>query len=343
MAQRTDVRRGDATPAEPKHTPPWALLIVIGVAVAVLAPTVVYLTSREARRAASVNVLETAVEVRRKAQESFQATNGSAQVDVGDVVRTDNTGKAELQYWNGSFTRLAPSSSIEIKDLATTAGRRIGRTRLDEGGRLWNRVSQLTSNRERYEVESPNALAAVRGTGYDVDCTLGASCRYTVVNGEVNVETGADESHIVRANERLTVDENGKAGPIEHVPDAELAKDPWIAENVLRDEELGVAPPGELSDDGSTSTPEPEASASAPPPPPPAGGGGSARTFRPAGGGTQPAARPGPTPRRDPFADPFFANDPGEPRDRDNDEEPTPDPTPEPTPDPTPESPPPVD
>src|SRR5439155_16104901 len=90
-------------------------------------------------------------------------------LSVGDVVQTDSSGQAQVDYFDGSLTRLDSDTRFVIETLQKGPnGRHIS---LDvKAGRTWNRVARLTSSNDRYEVHMANAVATVRGTTFIADC-----------------------------------------------------------------------------------------------------------------------------------------------------------------------------
>ena len=65
-----------------------------------------------------------------------------APVAVGDGVRTDDTGYAEVVYVDGSLTRLDVNTEFEVVELTDDAGVSSTRTSM-ELGRTWHLVTTL--------------------------------------------------------------------------------------------------------------------------------------------------------------------------------------------------------
>jgi FecR protein. len=62
--------------------------------------------------------------------------------------------------------------------LRASAGHRAYRFGL-KVGKTWHRVSKLSGTQNRYEVETSNAVAAVRGTTFMVECPVLDTCTIT--------------------------------------------------------------------------------------------------------------------------------------------------------------------
>jgi hypothetical protein len=113
------------------------------------------------------------VEVRSGAAAPYEALTTVAPVAVGDGVRTDSTGYAEISYFDGSRTRLDIDTEFEVVELVDEAG--VASTRTSMGiGRTWNRVESLGEG--EFTVETSQATATVRGTAFVPDCDTATRC-----------------------------------------------------------------------------------------------------------------------------------------------------------------------
>jgi streptogramin lyase len=169
---------------------------------------------------------------------------------AGDVVRTDAGGRAEIDYFDGSLTRLDGGTTFDIERLVGPVSHKQIGLRVHEG-RTWNRVRKLTSTDSRYEVATPNAIAAVQGTTYMVDCSPVQVCAFTVVEGHVRVSDARGQVVVLTPGERVTVGPDASLGPIELLSQAQLERDPWVAYNLGLDRSA-APPPTTPTTQGST-------------------------------------------------------------------------------------------
>jgi hypothetical protein len=152
-------------------------------------------------------------------------------VPVGEVVRTDHTGLAELVFPDGSLSRVAADAQIVVSGLGPQTDQRVHQ-KLDNGS-SWHRVRKLTGTGSAFEVETPVGTAAVRGTAFAVTCPSPSSCSITVVRGTVVFSpVGGGAAITITAFQRLVVP--GSAVPVT-LPAAAVLDDPWIADNLRRD------------------------------------------------------------------------------------------------------------
>lgn len=155
------------------------------------------------RDVADVGILADAVSVRASEASAFVPVDDGTSLDVGDAVQTDEDGRAQLTYGDGSLTRIDADSTFEIVSLAPQPLK--AQLKLD-AGRVWNRVQDLTETQGSFEIETPVATAAVRGTAFTVECVRDdGACTFSVAQGVVEVITISDIKVDVGAGESVTV------------------------------------------------------------------------------------------------------------------------------------------
>ena len=121
------------------------------------------------------SAIEAGVEVRGGADAPFVLLEAVEPVAVGDGVRTDVTGFAEIAYLDGSRTLLDIDTEFEVVELTDDAG--VSTTRTSMGvGRTWHRVESLGEG--EFTVETSQATATVRGTAFVLDCVSAGNCSY---------------------------------------------------------------------------------------------------------------------------------------------------------------------
>lgn len=109
----------------------------------------------------------------------------------GTRVRTGASGSAELVFNDGTRAQLRANSSMMLS----------GTKRVDSKkssvvlffGRLWSKVTKASTNEASYEVNTPNAVAGVRGTEFETAVGDDGTVRVRVDEGKVAVEDDDDE------------------------------------------------------------------------------------------------------------------------------------------------------
>jgi hypothetical protein len=179
------------------------------------------------------------VEWRAGAAGGYAALESSQPVAVGDGVRTDATGFAEVGYTDGSLVRLDVETEFEVVSLVDAAGQGENRVAMTVG-RTWHRIGALGSAAGGYTVETAQATAAVRGTAFLVSCLVAESCDYVVIEGVVDLTLGDGTVVTVTAPATLDVTNGVASGPTPLSWDAAFA-DPWVLTNVDLDVQSGFA------------------------------------------------------------------------------------------------------
>jgi len=142
------------------------------------------------------------VDVRREGASAFGPAKDGQRLDVGDTVRTDDVGRAEVQYSDNAFTRLDVNTTFTLTKLTEEQGDRQVEGTL-ESGRTWNRAEALTESGS-FEQTAGGATAAVAGTAFVVECATRDQCSFIAVFHSI-VLKGA-------GNERQTLDELDQCG-----------------------------------------------------------------------------------------------------------------------------------
>ncbi len=198
-----------------------------------IAPT----TTVDARReVGSASTIQSAVDLRLLDKVEFSPLDGAEDVAIGDVVRTDATGYAEIAYFDGSRTRLDVDTEFEIVELVDDPGESAVRTRMGLG-RTWHRVESLGEG--EYSVETSVGVATVVGTAFSIECEPDR-CRFVVVDGIVDVALADGSSVRLTAPAALEVTDAGAAEPVPAPFDAAFS-DPWLLDNSDRDVAAGFA------------------------------------------------------------------------------------------------------
>lgn len=138
---------------------------------------------------ATLQIDKANVEVRKAGKDAFKAAKDEQKLGEGDTIRTDATGKAEVQYDDTSYTRLDESTTFTIVSLTDDEGNRQVEGSL-ETGRTWNRAEGLTES-DSFEQSGAGATAAVQGTAFLIECESVTLCRYVAADNVTEL-TGAD-------------------------------------------------------------------------------------------------------------------------------------------------------
>jgi ferric-dicitrate binding protein FerR (iron transport regulator) len=137
------------------------------------------------RNSATVSILDGS------ATNSSGGTAAPAALAVGatvfenDIVETAASSRMELKLKDGSVIRVGPASKLALKSAYFGEG---GEKKFSAKlffGRVWSKVSGLVGSDSKFEVETDNAVAGVRGTTFRVDAKTDKSVLVRVYAGSV--------------------------------------------------------------------------------------------------------------------------------------------------------------
>jgi hypothetical protein len=133
------------------------------------------------------------------------------QLKEGDQVQTGRGGRLEILLATGTVIRIGESTQAELREAPPEGGR--FRLRLLVGS-FWAKVSKLLSG-DRFEVETENAVAGVRGTEFRVEAgAAGQADLLRVYEGVVQVDHQAGQwSHRVTPGNELRFHKSEATAP----------------------------------------------------------------------------------------------------------------------------------
>ncbi|HET6923210.1 MAG TPA: FecR family protein [Anaeromyxobacteraceae bacterium] len=129
-------------------------------------------------------------------------------VHQDDLVETGARTRLELKLPDKSVIRLGPRSKLRLAAAVfgeNAADRTVSASLLV--GQIWAKVEKAVGGQSRFEVQTRNAVAGVRGTTFRVDARQDRSCVVKVYSGAVAVAGGPvpRKGHAAAADERRQV------------------------------------------------------------------------------------------------------------------------------------------
>lgn len=143
-------------------------------------------------------VVDGRVDVLRPGKSRAEPVDVNASVSAGDIVRTKSNSFAEIVFIDGAVLKISESSRIEIKDYELTENdkRKSGLLRLLRGKiratvpKTLGRIIPISRGPSNFEVETPTAVAGVRGTDFFVWFDRGTTGVF-VLDGTVETRNAA--------------------------------------------------------------------------------------------------------------------------------------------------------
>jgi len=107
-------------------------------------------------------------------------------VEAGDWVRTDSLGVAVLTFFEGVQSEILPNSQVTIGQFEIDSTANTFQITLEVSvGDMHNQINQVLDPNSRYEVHTPSAVIAVRGTDYWVSSSWLSEALINVLEGVV--------------------------------------------------------------------------------------------------------------------------------------------------------------
>ena len=261
-------------PHSRRRVPDWVVLLL---ALLVLAVAIVVVIAKPAtaEQFATLHPKQGVVEVGED-DGGFVAGQEGQTLEAGDVVRTGDDGRAEIEYFDGSVTRLDASTVFGLEELSSIEdqpGSRVIEVSQQEG-RTFQRVTEITGSESRFDVETPTATASVRGTLFDIQIEDDGTIRVLVLpddepgTSEVVVVLADGTEIVVREGEGLVIFGDRSTDGTFSLGEGHLT-DPWVIFNLCDLEEIEIdvcepppppedpPPPEEPEEPEETPAPEP--------------------------------------------------------------------------------------
>jgi hypothetical protein len=134
------------------------------------------------------------VSIKKAGKTSFVAAKDGMALKQGDTIKTDATGLAEIDYTDGSLTRLANNTVYKLTVLTDEQGGRQTTGTLSVG-QTWQRAAKQTET-GHFDVKAGGTTAAVEGTAFVAECVKAASgapntvdCTITAVVDNIHVDS----------------------------------------------------------------------------------------------------------------------------------------------------------
>ncbi|MDD5208811.1 MAG: FecR family protein [Elusimicrobiales bacterium] len=171
--------------------------------------TVLFLAAQTASASAPreiVLVPEGAVEARQGAASAWAPVQGRTRLAEGSEIRTGKNSKAAVFFSDGSTFLLGNSSIFAVED---TSKKKAGFSL--KVGRLKAIVSGYFAS--RFQVRTPAAVCAVRGTEFDIEVGKDGATGMNVTEGLVEVNDSKGAMAVVSSEEKIKIGMDGMSRP----------------------------------------------------------------------------------------------------------------------------------
>lgn len=231
-----------AAKAPPKRRGGRRFLIVLVLLILVIAGVVVWLNvaaQAAVNATATLTVYQPATSTSHNGTDYSPATSGAV-IRAGDWVQTDTKGRASITLPDGTITRLASDTQLELSSAHFSKQGNMHDVKLvQQVGRTFTNVQHLVSG-ATFDVQGKSATASVRGTKFEVFIKPDGTMTVKVFDGTV-ILSNASGSVTIHKGQQATANPNGTiTQPIPIVPDPNDPFGPALdASNAV---EIGTTP-----------------------------------------------------------------------------------------------------
>ena len=148
----------------------------------ILIISTLYLTDIYASSVAKIQLVEGNVSVLKKGSEKWRTAHVNTPLNVGDEVYSKKESFVEVVYNSGAILRMDENTKIIITEM-TEKGIKT-KTPL---GNIWANMRKLVVSQKEFELESPTATAAIRGTVFQMNAKKDSTTDVSVYEGKVAV------------------------------------------------------------------------------------------------------------------------------------------------------------
>ncbi len=182
-------------------------------------------------RRAVITVMEGSVLVQAAGQATAVPARKGIELKSGDRIITGKDGSCTIRYDDGCTTHIGPNSRVDMTNLTRQGADGPNTTILGaQRGTLWNNAKDVMARNSRFEVNTPSAIAAVRGTffrsivlpnGDTLFVVLGGGLYISPAgsDGDDDVPPPSDEGVFVGSGQQLGVSSD------EELPDSAVPLD----------------------------------------------------------------------------------------------------------------------
>lgn len=220
------------------------LYIIVGLVIVALC-VIVFLWSSQSPTVKAQLVIDSGTVEVKHADGVWDSADNGMLLFSDDTVKTGDNTSASIILFESNVIRLDSNSEVTLKEVMRQADAISVKIQQDEG-RVWYRVSKI-SGIDTYEVQTPAAVASVRGTSFFIRVQANKTTIVGVGTGVVNVSriniTQLQNLITLVKNESVIVDPNAFGQSLQKTS---FEKDDWFLENLQKDGELTVIEKGEL-------------------------------------------------------------------------------------------------
>lgn len=152
---------------------------------------------------------------------NWQWLNTDDKIDAGSALKTGDDSELTVRFSDGTSFSMRENTELSINQSLEGPLHLLRKLSL-KSGKVISRIRQATGRASRYEIETPSALAAVRGTSYRVSLDEQNNTRIESLEHDIAISTQTDEL-LLKEGSGVIIDkdENKIAQPVKLLPPPE--------------------------------------------------------------------------------------------------------------------------
>jgi hypothetical protein len=154
--------------------------IVVRIAFILFLGSITVISASES--AARISLLEGHADILKNNAKTWSPAKPEMTLQTGEQIYSGKESFVEIIYSNGEIARLDENSKLTIEESTPKTVK--STTTL---GTVWINMKKLTSTRRNFQLSSPTAIAAIRGTIFQMTAGTDSSTEVRVYNGKVAV------------------------------------------------------------------------------------------------------------------------------------------------------------
>jgi hypothetical protein len=181
------------------------------------------------------------VKVKHKNQPDWQSAKLKMDIYNADIIQTKTESRCEVKLLEGSVVRIGEKSEFEFSDASVAKNSKKVNAQLKRG-KVWSNIAKLTNKQEGFEIKTPTAVCAVRGTIYRINADSSTSC--LVYDGQVDVGP-ASFWKMPTGNTQINQAPTEVPGPTQVPGPYEVKLDEWV--RIVQGYQIIVRPDGKFA------------------------------------------------------------------------------------------------
>jgi hypothetical protein len=182
----------------------------------------VYASFANERPLAIIRRFKPDVNIKHADGQEWEKASMAAKLFDSDTLRTDDNGYAAVQFMDNSLVKVKPKSLLIIRGEVIDKNSTASRIAVEIGEVFLN----VTKRQSQFEVQTPSAVASVKGTSLSSEVSQNGSTIVTVFSGSVElVATRSGQKVVLKRRDKGKVDSQSSTLTVSSVTSNELNKE----------------------------------------------------------------------------------------------------------------------